>query len=127
MPSEKSKRTNKYCNRSCLTAGSHTHSAGGLIQGREHTQKQGNLGSALLTPLGPQRRGPFLQGREEVRCLYQVVAQRLQCGLHNHILHCHHLLLDGLLLHFIEQLRKTKTEKQQMKEQPRPNHSLLNH
>ena len=57
--------------------------------------------------------------------MYQVVAQRLHRGLHNHILHCHHLLLDGLLLHFIKQLQKTKAEKQKMKEQPRPIHSLI--
>ena len=54
--------------------------------------------------------------------MYQVVAQRLHRGLHNHILHCHHLLLDCLLLHFIKQLQKTKAEKQKMKEQPRPSH-----
>lgn len=50
---------------------------------------------------------------------YQVITQGLHSGLHDHILHCHHLLLNSLFLHIIEQLqgqhnrRKEKMQEQQ--------------
>lgn len=47
---------------------------------------------------------------------YQVITQGLHRGLHDHILHCHHLFLDGLFLHFTEQLQKTVAKKQTMKQ-----------
>ena len=58
---------------------------------------------------------------------YQVVTQRLHRGLHNHVLHCHHLLLDGLLLHFVKQLQKSKAGKQKMKAQQKPSSALPSH
>lgn len=36
---------------------------------------------------------------------YQVITEGLHSGLHNHVLHCRHLLLDGPFLHLAEQLQ----------------------
>lgn len=57
---------------------------------------------------------------------YQVITEGLHSGLHNHVLHCRHLLLDGPFLHLAEQLQDDGRARK-MKPQPAPSPSPPSH
>lgn len=91
--------------------------------------RQGDVGSWH----GGRGGAPLLQGKgctaggaRPSAGAYQVVAEGLQSGLHNHVLHGHHLLLDGPFLHLTEQLQDDSRE-QKIRPQQRPSPSPLSH
>lgn len=131
---EKSKRTNK---KPSAAAASHVR--------RESwsAPRHGDAGSWHCIPLhsattastggGGRGRAPLLQGKgctaggaRPSAGAYQVIAEGLQSGLHNHVLHGHHLLLYGPFLHLTEQLQDNSQE-QKMRPQQRPSPSPLSH
>lgn len=90
---------------------------------RSHLQSATTGSGRSTPPPGDRVYGPRARPAAGA---YQVITQGLHRGLHNHVLHGHHLLLNGPFLHLTEQLQD-KGRGRKMKPQKRPSPSAAGH